>query len=91
MPNQNLVKLILKNLVKDQKCEDNGDDAIIENANMKSKIIYANSIWEWLAKLITSYFKLQKADVNEIIKEFQNIISRKQKFDSKVNNNIFLK
>ena len=44
MPNQNLVKLILKNLVKDQKCEDNGDDAIIENANMKSKIIYANSI-----------------------------------------------
>ena len=58
MPNQNFVKQIFKNLVEDQKCEDNGNDVINENVDMKSKVTYASSIRGWSTNFIASYFKL---------------------------------
>ena len=76
MPIQNLVNLIFKNLVEDQKCEDNGDDALKENADIK-KVINAYSIQGWSTNSIASYFKMTKADLYEIINPFQNMIAEK--------------
>ena len=53
-------------MVEDQKCEDNGDDGINDNVDMKSKVIYASSIRGWLVNSIASYFKLPKAKLMKL-------------------------